>query len=455
MRLFRRLFHLSEKANEPLYPVHICTDKDVLDHIITVFDFKDIPYITASSTDAPRYLLNNQNRALATRDIIALNGFLDHARDVCNVFPSVQISEELLQFDPPNDPDEDLMFCFLRTNVFTKTGKISKYPVSLHFSEKSEKPFVYDPAVGYEVRRVPNKTFGTIEYLADGEIGKIRIISWKNGKIYDLHCKTNIYGFLELCKIECHGEVIYQSETNDIHAPEKASPCIQSESNTIAGLEEIKQPKKEPKVITRYEEETVYYTLSDTEIQDIKSAIEFVFDQFHIPSVILDHRSLDAYTEFDLSVPDGIRLKKLLSFRDEIDIRIPKTTIDMDPDFERGVVVIRVKHRSEQVMVPREEVVEAPTNNNTEEDQKIIDAIDIVVEAGMASTTLLQRKLNLGYARAARLIDELEERNIVGPFDGSRPRKVLISKQEWAEMRIQLPYSAPLLDKEPQDDNFE
>lgn len=67
-------------------------------------------------------------------------------------------------------------------------------------------------------------------------------------------------------------------------------------------------------------------------------------------------------------------------------------------------------------------------------DEKLQKAIEIVVEAQMASTTLLQRKLSLGYARAARLIDELEERKIVGPFEGSKPRKVLINKQQWMEM---------------------
>lgn len=61
-------------------------------------------------------------------------------------------------------------------------------------------------------------------------------------------------------------------------------------------------------------------------------------------------------------------------------------------------------------------------------------AIEVVVEAQMASTTLLQRKLKLGYARAARIIENLEERGIIGPYEGSKPRKVLISKQQWYEM---------------------
>lgn len=77
-------------------------------------------------------------------------------------------------------------------------------------------------------------------------------------------------------------------------------------------------------------------------------------------------------------------------------------------------------------------------------DELIPKAIEIVVEAQMASTTLLQRKLKLGYARAARIIDELEQRQIVGPFEGSKPRKVLVSKQQWLEMNALANASAPI-----------
>ncbi len=72
--------------------------------------------------------------------------------------------------------------------------------------------------------------------------------------------------------------------------------------------------------------------------------------------------------------------------------------------------------------------------DDSEADEMLPKAIEVVVEAQMASTTLLQRKLKLGYARAARIVDELEARNIVGPYEGSKPRKVLISKQQWMEM---------------------
>ena len=70
-------------------------------------------------------------------------------------------------------------------------------------------------------------------------------------------------------------------------------------------------------------------------------------------------------------------------------------------------------------------------------DDMLDAAIDCVIEMGQASTSLLQRKLKLGYARAARIIDQMEERGIVGPFEGSKPRQVLISKEQWLEKQLQ------------------
>lgn len=70
------------------------------------------------------------------------------------------------------------------------------------------------------------------------------------------------------------------------------------------------------------------------------------------------------------------------------------------------------------------------------EDDMLLPAIECVVEAGIASTSLLQRRLKLGYARAARIVDEMEARGIVGPFEGSKPRQVLISKERWIEMKM-------------------
>jgi len=70
------------------------------------------------------------------------------------------------------------------------------------------------------------------------------------------------------------------------------------------------------------------------------------------------------------------------------------------------------------------------------EDELLADAIEVVVEAGLASTSLLQRRLKVGYARAARLVDEMEQRGIVGPFEGSKPRQVLLTKDRYYEMKL-------------------
>ncbi|MBR6693836.1 MAG: DNA translocase FtsK 4TM domain-containing protein [Clostridia bacterium] len=69
------------------------------------------------------------------------------------------------------------------------------------------------------------------------------------------------------------------------------------------------------------------------------------------------------------------------------------------------------------------------------DDPMLPNAIAVVVEAGQASTSLLQRKLKLGYARAARIIDEMADRGIIGPFEGAKPRQVLISKEQLMEMQ--------------------
>jgi len=68
-----------------------------------------------------------------------------------------------------------------------------------------------------------------------------------------------------------------------------------------------------------------------------------------------------------------------------------------------------------------------------DEDPMLNEAIRVVVENGQASTSLLQRKLKLGYARAARIVDEMETRGVVGAYEGSKPRKVLITMDQLME----------------------
>ncbi|RGH63486.1 DNA translocase FtsK [Ruminococcus sp. AM31-32] len=68
-------------------------------------------------------------------------------------------------------------------------------------------------------------------------------------------------------------------------------------------------------------------------------------------------------------------------------------------------------------------------------DSKMEEAIKCVIEAGQASTSLLQRRLKVGYARAGRMIDDMEQMGVVGPHQGSKPRDVLMTYNEWLERR--------------------
>ena len=69
-------------------------------------------------------------------------------------------------------------------------------------------------------------------------------------------------------------------------------------------------------------------------------------------------------------------------------------------------------------------------------DELLPQAVDVIFDTKQASVSMLQRRLKLGYARAARLVDQMEELGIVGPFEGSKPRQVLITKQQWQEMQL-------------------
>ena len=73
-----------------------------------------------------------------------------------------------------------------------------------------------------------------------------------------------------------------------------------------------------------------------------------------------------------------------------------------------------------------------PTDEEMEGDEMLPAAVDVILETGQASVSMLQRRLKLGYARAARIVDEMEEKGIVGPFQGSKPRAILITKEQWA-----------------------
>ncbi|MCF2619131.1 DNA translocase FtsK [Oscillibacter valericigenes] len=78
----------------------------------------------------------------------------------------------------------------------------------------------------------------------------------------------------------------------------------------------------------------------------------------------------------------------------------------------------------------------APEPAADEGDELLPAAVDVVMETGQASVSMLQRRLKLGYSRAARIVDEMETRGIVGPFEGSKPRQLLITREKWEEIKM-------------------
>ena len=83
----------------------------------------------------------------------------------------------------------------------------------------------------------------------------------------------------------------------------------------------------------------------------------------------------------------------------------------------------------------------APEQSAADEgDEMLPAAIDVVMETGQASVSMLQRRLKLGYSRAARIVDEMETRGIVGPFEGSKPRQILITKEQWLALKMKGAY---------------
>jgi len=89
---------------------------------------------------------------------------------------------------------------------------------------------------------------------------------------------------------------------------------------------------------------------------------------------------------------------------------------------------------SQSLPIYEEEFLEEPKSNlylEKEKDELFDEAVRIILETGQASVSILQRRLHLGHTRAARLVDSLEEEGLIGPYCGSKPRKILISKEEW------------------------
>ena len=99
--------------------------------------------------------------------------------------------------------------------------------------------------------------------------------------------------------------------------------------------------------------------------------------------------------------------------------------------YDESVIHEIERHAEEKDAAPASE--DGPSGDY---DEMLPAAVEVVLELGQASVSMLQRKLKLGYGRAARLVDQMEELGVVGPFEGSKPRQLLITKEQWQEMQF-------------------
>lgn len=121
-------------------------------------------------------------------------------------------------------------------------------------------------------------------------------------------------------------------------------------------------------------------------------------------------------------------------------------------DEERDAIVSFIKEQStanysEDIIAQIEKAAEDKSSDNKggelvpvsenkpDYDELLLQAVDVIFDTKQASVSMLQRRLKLGYSRAARIIDQMEEMGIIGPFEGSKPRQIIITREQWLEMQ--------------------
>ncbi len=132
-----------------------------------------------------------------------------------------------------------------------------------------------------------------------------------------------------------------------------------------------------------------------------------------------------------VGAPKPSRLQGCFVSDDEVEAVIEYIKGDHSSNYDDDIM----SEIERQAAMDKRQKISQTDDDGDADDPMLNQAIDTVVEIGQASTSLLQRKLKLGYARAARLVDMMEERGIVGPYEGSKPRQVLISKEAWLEKK--------------------
>ena len=117
-----------------------------------------------------------------------------------------------------------------------------------------------------------------------------------------------------------------------------------------------------------------------------------------------------------------------------IDIEVVKRN-GKKVEFNGAKIALAIKKGFDSIKEEDEETPKYTENDENYDEAKMLnEAIKIAIDTGRMSASLLQTKLSWGYARAARIINKMEKMGIIGPFEGAKPRKVLMTREEFAEM---------------------
>ena len=119
---------------------------------------------------------------------------------------------------------------------------------------------------------------------------------------------------------------------------------------------------------------------------------------------------------------------------DEVQRVVDFVKQDSVPEYSREIEQ-EIERRAEQGGKSTAAPSGAQEADEQDGDELTPAAVEVLLETGQASVSMLQRRLKLGYARAARIMDELEEKGIVGPFEGSKPRQILVTCEQWESMK--------------------
>jgi len=149
---------------------------------------------------------------------------------------------------------------------------------------------------------------------------------------------------------------------------------------------------------------------------------------FKVPSKV------DSRTVLDMNGADKLLGKGDMLFLRPGESKLIRAQGALVSDKEIDHIVAFVKQQAEPVY--REEVLKEQGKSFTgggDKDEMYSEAVRVVMETNQASVSILQRRLRLGYSRAARIIDMMEQDGLVGPFEGSKPRKIIIDREEWLQ----------------------